>query len=176
MDEVWKACPGHPGYEVSNQGTVQRTAQFDPYGRETVPASIAPSFWTGPEGKEYLTVNVSRFDGTTRKAWQHRKVHLLVLEAFVGPRPHGLIGCHNDGDKNNNRPENLRWDTYSSNSYDTVRHGNHHQVKKTECLNGHDITTSDSVYENAQGYRRCKLCQRARAKAQYLKVDYRDLL
>jgi hypothetical protein len=29
------------------------------------------------------------------------------LEAFVGPRPPGLVCCHEDGDPANNRVENL---------------------------------------------------------------------
>jgi hypothetical protein len=50
-------------------------------------------------------------------------IHLLVLDAFVGPRPQGLIGCHNDGDFMNNHDSNLRWDTYKNNSADIKKHG-----------------------------------------------------
>ncbi len=50
-------------------------------------------------------------------------VHHLVLEAFVGPRPHGLMACHNDGNKLNNTPSNLRWGTAKDNHDDSVRHG-----------------------------------------------------
>jgi hypothetical protein len=52
-----------------------------------------------------------------------RMVHHLVLEAFVGPCPPGMQGCHNDGDPTNNRPENLRWDTPKANMADRARHG-----------------------------------------------------
>jgi hypothetical protein len=54
-----------------------------------------------------------------------RLVHHLILEAFVGPRPAGLIGCHNDGNPQNNWPSNLRWDTHASNSADMLAHGTH---------------------------------------------------
>jgi hypothetical protein len=50
-------------------------------------------------------------------------VHRLVLVAFVGPRPPGLVCCHNDGNPLNNRVENLRWDTYEANEADKLRHG-----------------------------------------------------
>lgn len=53
----------------------------------------------------------------------HHSVHRLVLLAFVGPCPDGLQACHNDGDRENNRPDNLRWDTPSSNYADRDRHG-----------------------------------------------------
>src|SRR5206468_4211113 len=51
-------------------------------------------------------------------------LHRLILEAFVGPCPEGMIGCHNDGDPSNNAITNLRWDTQRSNIADVFRHGN----------------------------------------------------
>jgi hypothetical protein len=56
-------------------------------------------------------------------AGMNRYVHALVLEAFVGPRPEGFDACHNNGNKTDNRLENLRWDTKSANSLDKRRHG-----------------------------------------------------
>lgn len=47
----------------------------------------------------------------------------MVLDAFVGPRPPGLVCCHWDGIPANNHLENLRWDTYKSNCDDMLRHG-----------------------------------------------------
>jgi hypothetical protein len=55
-----------------------------------------------------------------------RYVHRLVLEAFVGPCPDGLEGCHDpDPDPSNNSLSNLRWDTPKANVADSVRHGTH---------------------------------------------------
>ena len=50
-------------------------------------------------------------------------IHVLVLTAFVGPRPYGMHACHSDGDRLNNRLTNLRWDTVRENALDRVRHG-----------------------------------------------------
>ncbi len=60
--------------------------------------------------------------------WRDNKIkifkpHTLVLTAFVGPRPHGLEGCHNDGNPFNNHIDNLRWDTPAANQADRVLHG-----------------------------------------------------
>jgi DNA-binding transcriptional regulator YiaG len=57
-------------------------------------------------------------------------VQYLVLEAFVGPRPAGLMACHNDGKPKNNVLGNLRWDTQASNLADRVTHGTANRGQK----------------------------------------------
>lgn len=52
-------------------------------------------------------------------------VHQLVLEAFVGPCPQGMECRHLDGNRTNNRLDNLTWGTRAANSQDTIHHGNH---------------------------------------------------
>ena len=53
--------------------------------------------------------------GADRKQY---RLHCLVLEAFVGPRPAGMQGCHGDNNKDNNALLNLRWDTPKGNITD----------------------------------------------------------
>jgi len=51
-------------------------------------------------------------------------VHRLVAEVFHGPSPHiGAHVLHNDGDKDNNAANNLRWGTPADNHADTEKHG-----------------------------------------------------
>ena len=50
-------------------------------------------------------------------------VHRLVLEAFVGPCPDGKECAHNNGQPDDNRVENLRWDTRKGNHADKRKHG-----------------------------------------------------
>jgi hypothetical protein len=66
----------------------------------------------------HLSVNLHRVGEKNR-----RYIHHLVLEAFVCPRPPGLVCCHWDGDPANNTLSNLRWGTYKSNCDDMLRHG-----------------------------------------------------
>ncbi len=54
---------------------------------------------------------------------KHCYVHRLVLEAFVGPCPKGMEGCHNNGKVSNNSVENLRWDTHKNNVKDSIDQG-----------------------------------------------------
>ena len=57
-------------------------------------------------------------------------VHQLVAEAFIGPRPPGLDVCHRDGNRKNNRPENLRYGTRSDNLADRDLHGTHQRGER----------------------------------------------
>ncbi len=103
--------------------------------------------------------------GNSRRK-RNAKVHILVLEAFVGPRPLGLEGCHDDGDPANNRLTNLRWDTPSSNAVDRVRHGHHHEAEKHTCPRDHFLIEPNLMpSQMKRGYRSCLACSRATAFA-----------
>lgn len=93
-----------------------------------------------------------------------RAVHRLVSEAFIGPLPDGMETCHWDGDKTNNRAENLRYDTRGSNSLDSVRQGNHPQARKDRCIRGHLLEDPNLVRnKSTRGNRVCKACSRGHA-------------
>lgn len=105
--ERWRAVVGYEGtYEVSDLGRV-RSAKTKKLKALTI---------TKTDPRPYLGL------------WKHNRQeiarpHRLVLEAFVGERPEGMEGCHNDGNPANNRLSNLRWDTPKNNHADKVRHG-----------------------------------------------------
>jgi hypothetical protein len=113
---------------------------------------------SGPVGKKYLAVALT--------GGVQRKVHLLVLEAFIGPRPEGHQGAHENGNKLDNRLDNLRWKTPGENNRDKRRHGTDHQVVKTHCPEGHEYTP-ENCYDPTMQVRRCKTCARERARKQY---------
>lgn len=53
----------------------------------------------------------------------HYRIHRLILEAFIGPCPPGLEGCHNNDIPSDNRLENIRWDTAKNNMKDRGNEG-----------------------------------------------------
>ena len=62
---------------------------------------------------------------------RHRcHIHRLVLETYVGPCPKGMECRHLNGDKQDNRLDNLCWGTRSENQKDAVRHGTHTMLGK----------------------------------------------
>lgn len=165
--EYWKPVLGYEdAYEVSDTGNVRsltRVEKMPPHPRTGKPwcrtrhGMPLRLLLGGPEGKKYFQVSLT--------GHAQRKVHLLVLEAFIGPRPPGMHGCHNNGDKLDNRLTNLRWDTPGANNRDKREHGTNHQVNKTHCPRGHEYS-ADNVYDPTMTARRCKVCARERARTQ----------
>lgn len=113
MPEEWRPVVGYEGrYEVSSLGRVRsctRVVAFGSQKRTAVGRVLSPS-----TAHRYLSVNLSR---------RPRRVHLLVLEAFVGLRPQGMVARHLNGDPTDNRIANLAWGTRKENSADMVGHG-----------------------------------------------------
>lgn len=96
------------------------------------------------------------------------RVHLVVLEAFVGPRPDGLEACHGPTGGFDNRLANLRWDTHSANMRDRTRDGTCHHIKRTHCNLGHRLVPPNITNWYAKrGLRRCLACHRARSNRYY---------
>lgn len=126
--EEWRPVVGYEGfYEVSNLGRVRGVDRV-----LMVPnrwGSIGPRRWPGrllkqtvDRGKHaYGRLQVKLCNGGERQPT--RLVHHLVMEAFVGPRPHGMEVAHNDGNPANNDLRNLRYATPAENTADKERHG-----------------------------------------------------
>lgn len=74
----------------------------------------------------YRQVTLSKVvDG--QQVYKVRFVHRLVLEAFRGPCPAGMMACHGNGVPHDNRLENLRWGTPKENDDDKLRHGTYYR-------------------------------------------------
>jgi len=140
--ERWLSIPGYEGrYDVSDLGRVRSWVQHGG------PHILKP--WLDHRG--YRIVNLGR--------GAHRKIHLLVLLAFVGPQPAGLVTRHLDGDPAHNHLGNLLYDTQSENRLDAVRHGTDHNTAKTHCPSNHEYDAANTyIYPN--GRRGCRICAR----------------
>lgn len=101
--ETWRPIEGLPGYEVSSLGQVRSWRAPFGRGRRSEPLVLKPR----TNHKGYLRVNLG---GRTRK------VHRLVLEAFVGPCPEGHVADHRNRDRSDARAANLRWVTPAENN------------------------------------------------------------
>lgn len=162
----WRPVPGFESYyEVSDTGAVRGVDRVDAGGRR----------WRG-------RVLSTKRAGTGGYVWQtlcrgdnrrHAKTHILVLEAFVGPRPDGAVARHLDGNVKNNALSNLAWGTPTENALDRVSHGSHNETRKTHCPRSHPLTAPNLVASKLPG-RVCLACARGRAYLQRNpEADYR---
>lgn len=106
---IKKSIPGFPGYYADRMGGIWSVM------RSCEPRRLKPC---AQKKYGHLFVRLQK-DGKTHK----RYVSRLILETFVGPCPRGKEGCHNNGIVTNNKLENLRWDTPSNNTLDSIKHG-----------------------------------------------------
>lgn len=143
--EDWLLIPGYASYEVSSLGRVRSLLRGKPR---------VLSQWSTPSGHMKVRVGGRGEPG--------RYVHQLVLFAFAGPRPAGMVARHLNGDPTDNRPENLAWGTHSENNYDAVRHGTHAEASRTHCLRDHEFTPENTREHN--GARFCRTCARDRMR------------
>lgn len=96
-DEAWRPVVGFAGYEVSDHGRVRRSSS----GR----------ILRGRRSCKYLSVCLS-IHGQV----QQKLIHRLVAEAFLGPVPDDHQVDHLDGEKDNNRADNLEYVTGAANT------------------------------------------------------------
>ena len=126
--EEWKPIVGFEDkYEVSNLGDIRRTYESTgPLDRGYVGKQLKPR-----TNNSYIRVSLGN--------GKSYAVHRLVAEAFL-PNPEGKKTVnHKDGNKSNNRLDNLEWNTHSENvlhAHDTGLNNcngeSHHNSKFTE--------------------------------------------
>lgn len=125
MSEIWKPVVGYEGmYEVSNLGNVRSF-------QKGMNRMLKPC-----RGREnYLRVSLYK-NGKQKSC----SVHRMVLTAFVGPVPKGLECGHLNGNRDDNRLENLAYITREENAQHKISHGTqahgerHGMAKLTEDL------------------------------------------
>lgn len=115
IGEIWKICKNYPDYAVSNIGRVKRITN----GRFTF-AGYLLKLNMCKGNSFYPTVNLDKI-----KVYVHR----LVAEEFLGD-PGSLHVNHKDGNKQNNKVENLEYCTLEEN----VRHAHRMGFTNTKGL------------------------------------------
>ncbi len=135
----YRVVPEHDGYIAGNDGSVWSCWHYlsRPYYRHEI-----SNQWKQLKG---IPIRHGRKRVTLRNAVGGYRVVFIshvVLEAFVGPRPLGLICCHEDDDCTNDKLSNIRWGTEESNIADRQRNGGYKVGQKLDMrkLNESDIS------------------------------------
>lgn len=114
--EAWKRHPKYTDYLVSDQGRVR-----GPSGKTRKPQM------TG-DRRNYHSLIIYH-----QKRPLNIRVHKLVLETFVGPRPKGMVCCHGPKGTSDNSVGNLCWGTPSKNSGSDKRRDGTSQHGEKNC-------------------------------------------
>jgi len=106
MIEEWKSVVGYEGlYEVSSLGNVRsldrmsnggRWGNYMKQGKPLIPQSR-------PNGYKMVTLMAGQ--GSQKCA----SIHRIVAEAFIGPPSNGMVVDHLNGERSDNRLENLEY-------------------------------------------------------------------
>lgn len=108
--EIWKPVDGYDGYyEVSNLGRFATIKDGERFLRKINYATHYPS--------------VSFKKRPQDAAQKSETMHRLVARAFLGERPSGHVIRHLDGNRYNNRVDNLAYGLPEENYADTKKHG-----------------------------------------------------
>lgn len=115
MKTKWRSVVGYEGlYEVSNDGRV-RTVEHITNGHAIMSTELSIKIY---KSQRYARVRLYR-DGKSKDYMVHR----IVAEAFI-PNPDNKPQVnHIDGNRSNNRVENLEWCTASENQRHAYRTG-----------------------------------------------------
>jgi len=123
-----RPIPRWPGYLASPAGEVF-----------SVKRRTMRKLRQSPDTGGYLVISLSKNGRSCTK-----RVHALILETFVGPRPAGYESRHLNGNKTDNRACNLRWGTHRENTFDAIDHGTQVCLRRGED-HGSSKTTDDAV-------------------------------
>lgn len=151
--DTWLPIPSEPGYEASAEGEVRSLPKrvFNSRGYYTKPSRVLIG---SIDQKGYRRVCIN---GHTRL------LHQLVYEAFHGPRRKGGQVRHLDGNRRNNRPDNLGYGSNSDNQQDSIRHGTQKCVKLTHCKYGHEFTPENTYIRRTTSGGTGRACRKCRA-------------
>ena len=100
-EEIWKTIDDFDNYEVSNFGRVRNKT-----------TGLIRVQGIGKKNNSYYHVDLYKNDG--KHHGYTKSVHVLVAETFMGKHP-GMVPDHKDGNRKNNKLDNLEWVTQGEN-------------------------------------------------------------
>jgi hypothetical protein len=134
MKVRWKLVPGNDKYRISDQGKLVYR-------------------FTGEEVIGYIDSDGYRTVYLRGGNKNSIKISHLVLITFVGPRPVNQECRHLNGDRSDNRSDNLAWGTKKENHADAIRHGTHTSLHQDGVDNPCSKLTVEQIKDIRRRYK-----------------------
>lgn len=119
MKEKWKDIKGYEGaYQISSLGKVKSLSRTARIGYNFFRKMIEKILKASIDGAGYYQIRLS-----INRTVKSYRIHRLIAEHFIlNPRMNVCIN-HKDGNKLNNKIDNLEWCTYSENMIHSLEKG-----------------------------------------------------
>lgn len=153
MEEIWKDIKDYNGlYQVSNMGRIRGLDRYVETSKGTL------LFVKGKILKICYNKRINVYEVHLRKDNKRKcfKIHRLVAEAFINnddPIKKTTVN-HIDGDRSNNKADNLEWCSYSENekhAYEILnRQKNRASYAKRHCIAINKIEGTEEHYKSIE--------------------------
>ena len=146
MEHKIVPIPGFEGYSASSDGEIYSSwvTGSNPYVKEGKLKKLSPAKWQNG----YLHVQIRMAKNTYYSAGVHR----LVCIAFKGEPKDGQMTSHLNGKRDDNRSENLVWESLSDNHKRKVSHGTTDRGSSNSraLLNKDQITSMKAILKEGK--------------------------
>ena len=124
--DLWVPINGYEGlYEVSSAGVIRSLPRVDRFGR-SIPGVVLKLY---KHSSGYSSVGLCKCGVKTQYL-----VHRIVASNFIGQPPEGFVANHINGNKKDNRVENLEWCSMADNNKHAHRTGLNYIFREEQKL------------------------------------------
>lgn len=145
-EEIWKDISGYPGYQAGTGGHIRSCRDY--HGQLTSSYHILKPRINKDGYYELTLFTIDRKKNTKR-------VHRVIAETFLGKHP-GLVVDHINGNKLDNRANNLHFVTSAHNSTLAAKAGLY-KTKPVKLIETGEVFTSRRECGEAIGYHPCDI-------------------